>query len=58
MSDSDGHVPRAGSRRPPYAGAAVGLAGLWDAAYSSMESLLETVTLADIVDGRVPSPSP
>ena len=56
MSTSDGHVAQAGAKRPPFAGAASGLEDLWSAAYSSMETLLETVTLADVIEGRVPSP--
>jgi Rrf2 family protein len=56
MSTSDGHAAQTGSRRPPFAGAALGLEELWSAAYTSMETLLETVTLADVVEGRVPSP--
>jgi Rrf2 family protein len=56
MSDSDGHVVSAGTRRPPYAGAASGLDELWSAAYSSMETLLGTVTLEDVVEGRVSAP--
>ena len=57
MSTSDGHVAQGGAKRPPFTGAASGLGELWSAAYSSMETLLETVTLADVVEGRVPSPS-
>jgi Rrf2 family protein len=53
MSASDGHVPAASSRRPPYSGAAAGLNDLWGAAYSSMEALLATTTLADVVEGKV-----
>jgi Rrf2 family protein len=51
LNSSDGHAGQAGARRPPYAGAAAGLEDLWGAAYSSLETLLETVTLADVVAG-------
>ena len=47
---------QASSKRPPYAGAAAGLGDLWGAAYSSLETLLETVTLADVVAGGAPTP--
>jgi Rrf2 family protein len=57
LSSSDGHTSHpAAKQRPPYAGAASGLEELWGAAYSSMETLLDTVTLADVVEGRLPSP--
>ena len=52
---SDGQAGQAASKRPPYAGAAAGLEGLWGAAYSSLETLLETVTLADVVAGGAPT---
>jgi DNA-binding IscR family transcriptional regulator len=57
MSSSDGQAGGAGAKRPPYAGAAAGLEGLWGAAYSSLETLLETVTLADVVSGGTPAPA-
>jgi len=55
VGSSDGHIGRASSKRPPYAGAAAGLGDLWGAAYSSLETLLETVTLADVVAGGAPT---
>jgi Rrf2 family protein len=55
VSASDGQAGQAASKRPPYSGAAAGLEGLWGAAYSSLETLLETVTLADVVAGGAPT---
>ena len=55
VSASDGHAAQAVAKRPPYAGAAAGLEGLWGAAYTSLENLLETVTLADVVSGGAPT---
>jgi Rrf2 family protein len=55
LSSSDGHGGQGSARRPPYAGAAAGLEDLWGEAYSSLETLLETVTLADVVAGRAPT---
>jgi Rrf2 family protein len=56
VSSSEGHTGgQASSKRPPYAGAAAGLEDLWGAAYSSLETLLETVTLADVVAGGAPT---
>jgi Rrf2 family protein len=52
---SDGQAGQAASKRPPYAGAAAGLEGLWGQAYSSLETLLGTVTLADVVAGGAPT---
>jgi Rrf2 family protein len=57
LSSSDGHGGQGSARRPPYAGAAAGLEGLWGAAYSSLETLLETVTLADVVAGGTAAPA-
>src|SRR5262245_2358563 len=57
VSAPDGHAGRGSAKRPPYAGAAAGLEGLWGAAYSSLETLLETVTLADVVAGGAPAPA-
>jgi Rrf2 family protein len=51
LSSTDGHAGHAGAKRPPYAGAAAGLGDLWGAAYSSLETLLATMTLADVVAG-------
>jgi Rrf2 family protein len=55
VSPSDEQAGQSGSKRPPYAGAAAGLEDLWGAAYSSLETLLETVTLADVVAGGAPT---
>jgi Rrf2 family protein len=55
VSSSEGHTVQSNSKRPPYAGAAAGLEDLWGAAYSSLETLLETVTLADVVAGGAPT---
>jgi Rrf2 family protein len=51
MAAPDGPAGLATAKRPPYLGAAAGLEELWTAAYSSMETLLETVALADVVRG-------
>lgn len=56
MSGSDGHVAQSRAKRPPYAGAASGLEELWSTAYTSMETLLETTTLADVVEDGIPTP--
>jgi hypothetical protein len=55
MAVPDGPAGPATAKRPPYLGAAAGLEDLWTAAYSSMETLLETVTLADVIRGDVDS---
>ena len=55
LNSSDGQSAQATTKRPPYAGAAAGLEDLWGAAYSSLETLLETVTLADVVAGGAPT---
>jgi Rrf2 family protein len=55
LHSADGQSAQASTKRPPYAGAASGLEDLWGAAYSSLETLLETVTLADVVAGGAPT---
>ena len=55
LHSADGQSAQAATKRPPYSGAASGLEDLWGAAYSSLETLLETVTLADVVAGGAPT---
>ena len=55
LSSPEGQGVKAGTRRPPYSGAASGLEDLWGEAYSSLETLLGTVTLAAVVAGRSPT---
>ena len=57
LSPTDGHGAQATAKRPPYAGAAAALEDLWGRAYSSLETLLQTVTLADVVSGGAQAPA-